>query len=96
LAAEAKIFLGFPRARRRSIYRQVFGKRMHAIGGAIMGSEPRSSVTNSHGQTHDVVNLFVAGDSLCSNSAAVNPIFTLHAVTLRTAGYMLDSWSSLS
>lgn len=70
--------------------------RMHALGGTIMGSEPRSSVTNSYGQTHEVVNLFVAGNSLCPTSAAVNPIFTLHALTLRTVGYMLDNWSSLS
>jgi choline dehydrogenase-like flavoprotein len=70
--------------------------RMHALGGAIMGSQPRNSVTNSYGQTHDMVNLFVAGNSVCPTSAAVNPIFTIHAMTLRTSRYMLDNWSSLA
>jgi choline dehydrogenase-like flavoprotein len=66
------------------------------MGGAIMGREPQSSVTNSYGQTHDVANLFVAGNSLFPTSAAVNPIFTLHAVTLRAAEYILENWSGLS
>ena len=70
--------------------------RMHAMGGAIMGREPQSSVTNSYGQTHDVANLFIAGNSLFPTSAAVNPIFTLHAVTLRAAEYVLENWSGLT
>ena len=70
--------------------------RMHAMGGAIMGREPQNSVTNSYGQTHDIANLFVAGNSLFPTSAAVNPIFTLHAVTLRAAEYVLENWSALT
>jgi choline dehydrogenase-like flavoprotein len=70
--------------------------RMHAMGGAIMGRDPQSSVTNSYGQTHDVANLFVAGPSLFPTSAAVNPNFTIHAVSLRSAKYMLNHWGSLS
>lgn len=70
--------------------------RMHAMGGLIMGNDPRTSVTNSYGQTHDVPNLFVAGPSLFPTSAAVNPNFTVHAVTLRAARYMVDNWSGLS
>ena len=66
--------------------------RMHAMGGAIMGSDPGTSVTNSYGQTHEVDNLFVAGPSLFPTSGAVNPNFTIHAVTLRTAKYILKHW----
>lgn len=66
--------------------------RMHAMGGAIMGSNPETSVTNSYGQMHDIPNLFVAGPSLFPTSAAVNPIFTNHAVTLRAAAHLLEHW----
>jgi choline dehydrogenase-like flavoprotein len=65
---------------------------MHAMGGAIMGSDPDTSVTNSYGQTHEVANLFVAGPSLFPTSGAVNPNFTINAVTLRTAKYILKHW----
>jgi len=70
--------------------------RMHAMGGALMGSDPRTSVTNSYGQTHDVANLFVEGPSLFPTSGAVNPIFTIHALTLRASKYILGNWSILT
>ncbi len=70
--------------------------RMHAMGGVIMGNERQSSVANSYGQSHDVPNLFVAGPCLFPTSAAVNPCFTIHAVTLRAAGHMIDKWSAFS
>ncbi len=70
--------------------------QIHSMGGAIMGRDPSSSIANSYGQTHDVSNLFVAGPSLFPTSGAVNPIFTIHAVTLRAAKYILDNWPTLS
>lgn len=70
--------------------------RMHAMGGVIMGRDRRSSVTNSYGQTHDISNLFVAGPCLFPTSGAVNPCFTIHALTLRAAHYINENWSSLS
>ncbi|HEV2388182.1 MAG TPA: GMC family oxidoreductase [Candidatus Acidoferrales bacterium] len=66
--------------------------RMHVMGGAIMGSDPRTSVADSYGQTHDVPNLVIAGPSLFPTAAAVNPIFTNHAVTLRAALHMIRHW----
>ena len=62
---------------------------MHDLGGTIMGREPSDSAANSYGQTHDVSNLFVAGPGLFPTSAAVNPTFTIHAITLRAADYIL-------
>jgi len=70
--------------------------RMHAMGGVIMGNDRKTSVTNSYGQTHDIPNLFVAGPSLFPTSAAVNPCFTIHAVTLRAAKHLVENWSSFS
>ncbi len=70
--------------------------RMHAMGGVTMGRDAHKSVTNSYGQTHDVANLFIAGPSLFPTAAAVNPNFTIHAVTLRGAKYILSHWASLN
>ena len=69
--------------------------RMHAMGGIIMGDHPKASVTNSYGQTHDIVNLFVAGSSLFPTGGAVNPTLTIHALTLRASDYMIDNWAGL-
>ena len=70
--------------------------QMHTLGGAIMGRSAQSSVANSYGQSHDVANLFLAGSSLFPTSGAVNPTFTINALALRSAQYMLRSWSSLT
>lgn len=70
--------------------------RMHAMGGVIMGRDRQSSVTNSYGQTHDIANLFAAGPCLFPTSGAVNPCFTVNAVTLRAARYIIENWSKLT
>ena len=69
---------------------------MHDLGGTIMGKDAATSVVNSYGQTHEVSNLFVAGPGIFATSGAVNPTFTIHAVTLRATDYVLAHWSSLS
>ena len=69
---------------------------MHDLGGTVMGSDAATSVVNSYGQSHDVNNLFVAGPGLFPTSGAVNPPFTIHAVTLRAADYIHEHWSSLT
>jgi choline dehydrogenase-like flavoprotein len=68
----------------------------HILGGAVMGHSPKESVTNSYGQTHDVRNLFVLGSSLFPTTGAVNPTFTISALTLRTADYMTRHWPALT
>jgi choline dehydrogenase-like flavoprotein len=60
----------------------------HINGGAIMGTTASDSVTNSYGRNHDVGNLFIAGAGLFPTAGTVNPTFTLHALTLRTAEYI--------
>ena len=67
----------------------------HIMGGMIMGSDPATSVCTSHGQTHDVPNLFVAGSSLFTTSGAVNPTFTIHALTMRSAEWINDNWAGI-
>jgi choline dehydrogenase-like flavoprotein len=69
---------------------------MHDLGGTVMGGDAATSVVNSYGQTHDVSNLFVAGPGIFPTSGAVNPTFTIHAVTLRAADYIQEHWSSFT
>ncbi len=66
---------------------QRFG--MHIIGGTIMGSSPETSVTDSYGRCHDLENLYIAGPGLFPTSGAVNPTFTIHALTLRSAEHIV-------
>lgn len=68
---------------------------MHIMGGTIMGGDVASSVTNSFGQCHDIPNLVIAGPGLFPTSAGVNPTFTVHAITARSADHLLAHWSEL-
>jgi choline dehydrogenase-like flavoprotein len=68
----------------------------HIMGGAIMGSDPASSVTDGYGFTHDVPNLVVLGSSVFPTSGAVNPTFTIHAVTLRMSEYLIENWDAIA
>jgi choline dehydrogenase-like flavoprotein len=68
----------------------------HLLGGTVMGKIAADSVADSYGRTHDVANLFLAGPGLFPTEGAVNPTFSLHALTLRTAEYMTAHWSSIA
>ncbi|HRE07516.1 MAG TPA: GMC family oxidoreductase [Opitutaceae bacterium] len=66
------------------------GSIIHEVGGAIMGTNPRNSVTNQWCQTWDVKNLFLTdGAPFCSN-ADKNPTLTIMALAWRAADYMLE------
>lgn len=69
---------------------------MHIMGGTVMGSSPDNSVCNAYGQIHQLENVFVAGPSLFPSSGAVNPTFTVSALSLMGAEQMLKQWHSLS
>ena len=57
----------------------------HPAGGCRMGADPESSVCDSHGQTHDHENLFVAGSPTLPNAGCTNGTLTFVALTLRSA-----------
>lgn len=61
----------------------------HLVGGARMGSDPRSSVTDSFGRTHDIPNLFVCDGSLFPTQGSANPGLTIQALAARTADYLI-------
>jgi len=68
----------------------------HILGGTIMGKDSKASVTNGYGQTHDVENLFILGSSIFPTTGAVNPTFTINALTLRTAEYLIQNWKQVA
>ena len=68
----------------------------HIMGGTIMGSNSANSVTNGYGQTHDLPNLFIAGSGLFPTAGAVNPTFSIQALAVRTASYLLSHWASIA
>lgn len=62
----------------------------HMMGGCRMGNDPKSSVVNSFGQTHDIPNLFICDASIFVTSGAGNPTNTVMSLALRTAEYIKE------
>lgn len=59
----------------------------HLMGTARMGNDPKRSVVNSWGRSHDVRNLFIVDGSVFVTSGGVNPTATIQALAL----YVADS-----
>jgi choline dehydrogenase-like flavoprotein len=66
------------------------GWSIHELGTARMGSNPKESVTNSFGQTHDVKNLFVVDGSIFVSASCQNPTWTIMALCWRACDYLKD------
>lgn len=64
----------------------------HMMGGTIMGKERAASVADSFGRSHDIRNLIIAGPGLFPTCGAMNPNFTNHALSLRSAENLLAHW----
>ncbi|MCC6829755.1 MAG: GMC family oxidoreductase [Thermoleophilia bacterium] len=64
----------------------------HPTGGCVMGTDPGTSVTNTHGQVWDTPNVFVTGAALFPQNAGANPTGTIGALTYRTAQAMDDRY----
>lgn len=58
----------------------------HPQGTCRMGADPKSSVVNGHGESHDVKNLFITDASLFPTSIIVNPQVTVYTL----ASYVSD------
>jgi choline dehydrogenase-like flavoprotein len=63
---------------------------IHEVGGAIMGSDPASSVTNSWCQTWDVPNLFITDGAVFASNADKNPTLTIMAIAWRASDHILE------
>ena len=68
----------------------------HLLGGTIMGTSASNSVVNSYGQTHELVNLHVAGCGIFPTESSANPTFTLNALSLRGAEQLATNWNSIA
>jgi choline dehydrogenase-like flavoprotein len=60
----------------------------HVQGGCRMGSDPRRSVVDANGESHDVRRLFVGDGSVIPRTPAVNPSLTIMALATRLADYL--------
>jgi len=67
----------------------------HLVGGARMGADSRTSVTDSFGRTHDIPNLFVCDGSLLPTQGSANPGLTIQALAARTADYIISNGADL-
>jgi len=63
------------------------GDSIHEMGGACMGKDPRTSVTNAWNQLHDAPNVFVTDGSAMASTSCVNPSLTFMAFTARAADH---------
>lgn len=66
------------------------GWSIHELGTARMGADPKTSVTNSFGQTHDVKNLFVVDGSIFVSAGCQNPTWTILALAWRASEYLVE------
>ena len=60
----------------------------HLVGACRMGSDPRTSVVDGWGQSHDIANLFVMDGSVMPTQGSANPGLTIQALAARTADYI--------
>jgi choline dehydrogenase-like flavoprotein len=63
---------------------------IHEVGGAIMGADRRTSVTNGWCQTWDVKNLFVTDGAVFASNADKNPTLTIMAIAWRAADHIAE------
>ncbi|WND01802.1 GMC family oxidoreductase [Temperatibacter marinus] len=64
------------------------GQIIHEVGTTRMGDDPKTSVTNKHGQTWDVDNLFVMDGGVFVSSPHQNCTITIMALAMKNATWM--------
>jgi choline dehydrogenase-like flavoprotein len=60
----------------------------HQAGTCRMGTDPKSSVTDSFGRVWDHDNLFVSDASLHPTNGGFNPVLTIMALAFRNADHI--------
>ena len=69
----------------------VFANNQHITGTLSMGNDPKTSVVDSYGRTHDHENLFIVGTGVMPTAATCNSTMTGMALALRTAEHLLPA-----
>ncbi|HLO44156.1 MAG TPA: GMC family oxidoreductase [Leadbetterella sp.] len=67
-----------------------FGRCIHEMGTARMGSSPEESVLNKNNQVWGVPNVFVTDGACMTSSSAVNPSLTYMALAARAADFAVS------
>ncbi|MDQ6925719.1 MAG: GMC family oxidoreductase, partial [Candidatus Eremiobacteraeota bacterium] len=62
-----------------------YPRSAHVIGTCRMGEDPRASVVDGYGRSHEIPNLWISDNSTFPSALAANPALTIMAVALRTA-----------
>jgi choline dehydrogenase-like flavoprotein len=63
---------------------------IHELGTARMGDDPKTSVTDSHCQLHDVKNVFAMDGACFVSSGCQNPTLTMMAITVRACDKIVE------
>jgi len=66
------------------------GKGIHEVGTVRMGDDAKKAPLNKWGQAHDCKNLFVTDGSVFTQQSEKNPTWTILALAMRTAEYLID------
>lgn len=61
----------------------------HLMGTCRMGHDPKKSVVNQYGRSHDVPNLFIFDGSVFVTGAGFNPTGTIAAIALRSVEHLI-------
>ena len=67
----------------------------HLVGGARMRSDPRTSVVDRFGRSHDFANLFICDGSVMPTQGSANPGLTIQALAARTADFLIAQGSAI-
>jgi choline dehydrogenase-like flavoprotein len=77
----------------RKVYTRGSFSSTHNLGTCRQSARADDGVCNSHGQTHDISNLFISDGSQFTSSAAENPTLTIVALAIRQAEYIAEQMS---
>lgn len=72
------------------------GRIIHEVGTTRMGNDPKQSVVNKYCQSHEVKNLFVADGGPIVQQGDKNCTWTILALSMRTAEYIIDQKKQLN
>lgn len=70
------------------------GMAIHELGTARMGNDPRTSVTDSYCQLHDVKNIFAMDGACFVSSGCQNPTLTMMALTVRACDHLVNRFGN--
>ena len=66
------------------------GKGIHEVGTVRMGDDAKKAPLNKWGQAFDCKNLFVTDGSMFTQQSEKNPTWTILALAMRSAEYLID------